>query len=69
MGDELTLAGVPSGVLSVLKARAKAQGRSVEEEAKAILEKAICDGALPPVRLMAAATPVPIARKDDNDDE
>ncbi len=68
MSDELTLAGVPSGVLSVLQARAKAEGRTVEEEAKAILEKAIADGALPPIRLMAAATPAQVVRKDDNDE-
>lgn len=68
MDEELKLEGLPAGVLAVLQARAKARGRTVEDEAKAILEKAIAEGALPEIRLMAAVTPAPIPRHDDDDE-
>ncbi len=66
MADDLELKGIPLGVLAVLKARAKEQGRSVEDEAKAILEQALAEGAVPPIRLMAAATPAAQPGDDDS---
>lgn len=65
MDEKLELADIPAGVLMALKARAKEQGRSVEDEVRAILEQAVAEGALPAVRLMAAATPSPARRADD----
>ncbi len=68
MDEKLELANVPAGVLAALKARAKQQGRSVEDEVRAILEQAVAEGAIPAVRLMPAATPSPVRAPTEDED-
>ncbi len=54
--SEINIQGVPKGVMRALEARAKEQGRSLEDEVMAILELAITEGAIPPIRLVAEST-------------
>ncbi len=66
--SDIKLEGVPKGIVAALAARAKAQGRSVEDEALAILEQAIAEGSIPPIRLMAHLTNAPREPKQNGDD-